>query len=183
MFQINIVRIGSKAINKDKLYQTIDKIMELRSRGVSQQEIADRIGTDRTFVSRLESLGEVRKGESIAFVAFPVKNKQEITDILDRYGVNFYLIMTEDERLAFVREKTGTELLNSIMDLIVQARQCDTVVIFASDKRGKLIEALVDSQVIRRDIGTSPITRDVYIPSQDIIEVMETLQYNREEQV
>ncbi len=55
VFQINIVRIGSKAINKDKLYQTIDKIMELRSRGVSQQEIADRIGTDRTFVSRLES--------------------------------------------------------------------------------------------------------------------------------
>ncbi|HQA47691.1 MAG TPA: transcriptional regulator, partial [Bacillota bacterium] len=109
--------------------------------------------------------------------------KQEITGILDRYGVNFYLIMTEEERLAFVREKTGTELLNSIMDLIVQARQCDTVVIFASDKRGKLIEALVDCQVIRRDIGTSPITRDVYIPPQDIIEVMETLQYDREGQV
>ena len=96
MFKINIVRIGSKAINKDKLYQTIDKIIEMRSKGVSQQEIADRIGTDRTFVSRLESLGEVRKGESIAFVAFPVKNKQEITGILDRFGVNFYLIMTEE---------------------------------------------------------------------------------------
>lgn len=153
--------------------------MDLRSKGVSQQDIADRIGTDRTFVSRLESLGEVRKGESVAFVAFPVENKQEIIDVLNEYGVNFHLIMTEAERLDFVSQKSGTELLNCIMDLIIRARQCDTVVVFASDKRSKLIEALVDCQVIRRNIGTSPITRDVYIPPQDVIEILEALQYNR----
>ena len=179
---MGIVRVGSKSIDKDKLHQIVDEIVDLRSRGVSQQEIADRIGTDRTFVSRLESLGEVRKGESIAFVAFPVKNKQEIIRLLDDYGVNFRLIMTEEERLAFVGEKSGTELLNSIMDLIVKARQCDTVVVFASDKRSKLIEALVDCRVIRRNIGISPITSDVYIPLQDIIEVMEALKYDGEGQ-
>src|SRR5690554_1389445 len=132
---MKIVRIGSKTINKDKIYQIIDKIMDMRIKGVSQQDIADRIGTERSFVSRLESLGEVRKGDSVAFVAFPVKNKQEIVKLLDHYGVNFHLIMTEQERLAFVEERSGTQLLNTIMDLIVRARQCDTVVIFASDKR------------------------------------------------
>ncbi|MDD2573110.1 MAG: transcriptional regulator [Bacillota bacterium] len=177
---MDIVRVGNKSINKDKLYQIIDKIIEMRSKGVSQQDVAGRIGTDRTFVSRLESLGEVRKGDSVAFVAFPVENKQEIIELLDSYGVNFHLVMTEEERLAFVGERSGTELLNSIMDWIVKARQCDTVVIFASDKRSKLIEALVDCQVIRKHIGESPITRDVFIPPQDIIEVMEALQYNRE---
>ncbi|MGI6703892.1 MAG: transcriptional regulator [Clostridia bacterium] len=177
---MDIVRVGNKSIDKDRLYQIIDKIIDMRSKGVSQQDIADRIGTDRTFVSRLESLGEVRKGDSVAFVAFPVENKQEIIEILDRYGVNFHLVMTEEERLAFVDERSGRELLNSIMDWIVKARQCDTVVIFASDKRSKLIEALVDCQVIRKHIGASPITRGVYIPSQDIIEVLNALQYNRE---
>ena len=153
---MGIVRVGNKSIDKDRLYQIIDKIIDMRSKGVSQQDIADRIGTDRTFVSRLESLGEVRKGDSVAFVAFPVENKQEIIEILDRYGVNFHLVMTEEERLAFVDERSGRELLNSIMDWIVKARQCDTVVIFASDKRSKLIEALVDCQVIRKHIGASP---------------------------
>ena len=153
---MDIVRVGNKSIDKDRLYQIIDKIIDMRSKGVSQQDIADRIGTDRTFVSRLESLGEVRKGDSVAFVAFPVENKQEIIEILDRYGVNFHLVMTEEERLAFVDERSGRELLNSIMDWIVKARQCDTVVIFASDKRSKLIEALVDCQVIRKHIGHLP---------------------------
>ena len=179
---MDIVRIGSKAINKDKLYQIVDKIMDLRSRGISQQDTADIIGTDRSFVSRMESLGEVRKGDRIGFVAFPVKNKDEIIKLLNHYGVNFYLVMTEQERLAFVRERSGTELLNTIMDLIVKARECDSIVIFASDKRAELIEALVDCQVIRKHIGESPITQDVHIPRQDIIEVMEALQNIKEEQ-
>ncbi len=179
---MNIVRIGSKSISKDKIYQIIDEIMDMRSKGVCQQDIAQRFGTDRSFVSRLESLGEIRKGDSVAFIAFPVKNKQEIIRVLNDYGVNFHLIMTEEERLSFVGDRSGTELLNAIMDLIVKARQYHTVVVFASDKRSKLIEALIDCQVIKRNIGTSPITRDVYIPPQDVIEVLEALQYKREGQ-
>ncbi len=179
---MNIIRVGSKSINKDKLYQIIDEIMDLRSEGVSQQDIAERLGTDRSFVSRLESLGEVRKGDRIAFIAFPVKNKQQIIELLNRYGVNFHLIMTEEERLSLVGDSSGTELLNFIMDWIVKARQCDTVVVFASDKRSRLIEALVDCQVIKRHIGKSPITRDIYIPPQDITEILEALQQTREGQ-
>lgn len=182
MYPINIVRIGNKSISKDKLYQIVNKVIAMRSNGVSQQEIAERIGTERTFISRLENLGEVRKGRSVAFVAFPVENKDEVTAVLNRYGVNFQLVMTERERLAFVEERSGTELLNSIMNWIVRGRQCDTIVIFASDKRSKMIEALVDCQVIRKHIGISPITEDVYIPLDDIEEVMESLQLIKEGQ-
>ncbi len=179
---MEIVRIGNKSISKERLYQIVDKIITMRKNGVSQQEAAERVGTHRTFVSRLENLGEIRKGRSIAFVAFPVENKKEIARLLNSYAVNFHLVMTERERLGFVRERNGIELLDAIMDWILKARGCDTVIIFASDKRGKLIEALVDCQVIRRDIGASPITEDVYIPLRDIRAIFEALQFAKEDQ-
>ena len=55
-------RIGDKLLNRTKLDRIIDRIFELRMSGASQQEVAQRIGCDRTFVSRLEGLAEVRKG-------------------------------------------------------------------------------------------------------------------------
>lgn len=172
---MDLIRIGNKTVSRRKIYQVIDKIIDMRRKGISQQDIANRMGIDRSFVSRLESIGEVRKGDSIAFVAFPVKNKEEIMKLLDEYGVNFSLVMTEQERISFVEERSGAELINEIMDLIARARQCDTLVVYASDKRARLIEGLVDCQVIRRDIGESPITQDVYIPIDELRKVLDTI--------
>jgi hypothetical protein len=65
------------------------------------------------------------------------------------------------------------------MDLIARARQHDTIIVFASDKRSKLIEALLDCQVIRKDIGESPITKDVYVPLKEIGEILNILHLKR----
>ena len=73
-----LLRVGEKIIDRDKIYKAVDDILEMRSRGLSQQEIANRIGLDRTAISRLETLGEVRKGGRIALVGFPIKNCEEI---------------------------------------------------------------------------------------------------------
>jgi len=172
---MNLIRIGNKTISKYKIHQIVDKILEKRCKGISQQDIAREIGIDRSFISRLESAGEIRKGENIAFVAFPVKNKKEITGLLDEYGVDFRIVMTEQERLSFVKERSGIELTNDIFDLIARVRQYDTLIVFASDKRGKLIETLVDCQVILKNIGISPITSDVYIPVNEIREVFNAI--------
>lgn len=176
---MNFIRIGNKTISKDRIYQIIDDILDMRYRGISQQDVAEKIGIDRSFISRLESIGEVRKGESVGFVGFPIKNKEEVIQLLESYGVNFYLVMTEEERNLFVKEKSGLELLNSVMDLIARARQHDTIIVFASDKRSKLIEALLDCQVIRKDIGESPITKDVYVPLKEIGEILNILHLKR----
>jgi hypothetical protein len=178
---LRFIRIGNKTIDKEAIYETIDHILDLRCSGESQQEVADRIKVDRSFVSRLESIGEVRRGGSVAFVAFPVKNKDEILKVLENYGVEFHMVMSEEERLNFVQRRSGIELTNSIMELIALARRYDTIVVFTSDKRGKLIETLVDGRVIKRNIGKSPLTTDVYIQPEDIIEVLDTVFVTREE--
>lgn len=64
-------RAGDKLLNRVKLDRIVDRIFQLRVSGLSQQEVAQRVGCDRSFVSRLESLAEVRKGGSLAVIGFP----------------------------------------------------------------------------------------------------------------
>ena len=61
-----LFRVGDKLLNRDKLDRIVDRIFNWRVSGLSQQEVAARVGCDRSFVSRLESLAEVRKGGSVA---------------------------------------------------------------------------------------------------------------------
>lgn len=70
-----LVRVGEKVIDRDKVDRVLDRLFELRQNGVSQAEAAARVGIDRSFVSRIENLGEVRKGKRVALIGFPVGNK------------------------------------------------------------------------------------------------------------
>jgi small-conductance mechanosensitive channel len=47
-------RIGDKLVSMEKLNRSLAEMLTLRSTGLSQQEVADRCGVDRTFLSRLE---------------------------------------------------------------------------------------------------------------------------------
>lgn len=156
-------RIGDKIISMEKLIRSLTQIMSLRSEGMSQQEVANRYGVDRSFISRLEGLGAVRRGESIAVVGFPLQNKDEIHSLLEELGVDFSLLMTNEERWRFVKEKSGLELLNQVMDLVAQVRTYDVVVLIGSRQRINWSAALLDKEVLGIDLGESPLTEDKYV--------------------
>ena len=80
---MDFYRIQDKMVSREKLMATVTRILELRSRGLSQQETADRLKVDRTFISRLETLGELRKGQTIAVIGFPILNKAEIQELAE----------------------------------------------------------------------------------------------------
>jgi transcriptional regulator len=172
---MDLIRIGDKLISKEKIIESIEEMLKLRQRGLSQAEVAKRFGTDRTFVSRLENLGEVRKGKTIALVGFPIKNIDEIRDLAVQEGVDYVLLMTDKERWDFVYEKTGIELLNEVMGLIYKVRQYDVVIIIGSDQRLRLFKALLDKEVVSISIGKSPITQDKYIDPDSLREVIRKL--------
>jgi len=161
-------RIGDKLISMEKLNRLMEQIITLRSQGISQQEVAERCGVDRSFVSRLESLGAVRKGASIAVVGFPIKNKEEIFSLLDELGVDFRLIMTNDERWRFVKEKSGLELLNEIMSLVAKVRTYDVVILIGSRQRIKWCAALLDKEVLGINLGESPLNEDKYVDPEQL---------------
>lgn len=172
---MDFYRIGDKMISQKKIFTGIEKILKLRSQGKSQHEVAEIMGVDRSFISRLENLGELRKAIQIGVVGFPIKNKDEIQKILRDRGIEGCLLMNEQERNEFVQNKSGSDLVNEMMLLLQEYRTYDTVIVLASDMRTKWIEALLDQQVILVDIGTSPLTEDVYIEPGRVIDILDHL--------
>jgi len=176
---MDFYRIQDKMVSREKLMAAITRILELRTKGYSQQETADRLNVDRTFISRLETLGEVRKGQSIAVIGFPILNKDEIQKLADNEGVDFTLLFTEEERNNWVSSKTGSELLNELMDLIARVKNYDTVILLASDYRLRLMKGLLDSEVLTIEIGESPLKEDKWVDPQEFLRVLRAVKSAR----
>lgn len=172
---MKLIRVGDKVINRDRIFQVIGRMLELRSGGLSQQEVAEQLDIDRTLISRLETIGEVRKGKKIALAGFPIKNAQELIDIANAEGVDFVLVMSEHERLEFARNQNGAEALNMVMSLIARARECDSVIFIGSDQRVRMVEALVGPHVIGVEIGSSPLSEDIYVEPEPIRSLIQSL--------
>lgn len=169
---MDIIRIQDKIISRQKINDSIAKILQLRALGYSQQEVADQMSVDRTFISRLEGIGELRKGKTMACIGFPIKNKTEIQVILEKEGVDFIMLMTEEERQTYVDQRSGKEMLNELMDLIGKMHSFETIIAIGSDNRTKLIQGLLDREVICVEIGTSPITEDKWVDPDEIRNIL-----------
>ena len=160
-------RIGDKVISADRLLGAVEQVLSLRSRGLSQQEVARMVGVDRSFVSRLEALGELRRGERVAVVGFPVANKTELEQAAREAGADFVLLMTNEERWRYARERTGDQLFNELMLLLSSLSGYDRIVFLGSDMRIRLMEAIFGGdRVVGVDLGRSPLGSDVYVAPQ-----------------
>jgi len=172
---MDFVRIGDKVISLTRITNKVKDILKFRTLGLSQQEVAEKLGVERTFISRLEGLGEIRKGQSIAAIGFPIKNKAELEAVLKKYGVEYYILMSDEERTTFVNGCSGVQLSNNIMELINKFRNFDIVIVMASDYRIRIARDLLDSKIIEIDIGKSPIKEDVNVNLDILTDILMTL--------
>lgn len=154
------IRIGEKVLGRRKIDDAVSRILELRFQGFSQQEVADRLHLDRTFISRLESLGELRKGATIALVGFPILNREEVRRVAEEEGVDYVFLLSEAERRAFLQKRDGLTVFNEVMEIVAHVRQYDVVILLVSDKRAGIVGALLDREVVPLSIGKSPIEED-----------------------
>ncbi len=155
-----LVRIGEKIISMRKIRDSVEKILQMRSSGLSQQEAANLLHLDRTFISRLESIGEVRKGKKIAVFGFPLLNKDEIEKISAEHGVDFIWVMNETERWNLVKDKSALDFFNQLMELIAKLQSYDIVIIIGSRRWLKVAGALLNAELIFMELGQSPIIGD-----------------------
>ncbi len=174
---MSFVRIGDKIVSREKIDEAIDDILAYRAKGLSQAEVAAQMGLDRTFISRLETLGELRKGGSMALVGFPIGNSEEIKKIASEEGVEFTLVMNDTERWSFARDRSGVDLLNELMALIGNIKKYDKVILIGSDKRLEIMRGLLDrkTEVATIVIGRSPMSGDVYVNPESLRETIRNL--------
>lgn len=172
---MDFVRIGSKILSREKIDNTVERILQLRANGFSQQEVADQLGVDRPFVSRLEAIGEVRKGAKVALVGFPIANRDELAKVAQEEGLDLVWLMSEFERTEWVREKSGAELLNDLMSLISKAKHYDTVIFIGSDQRAELVQSILGPICVKLVIGTSPMTEDRHVEPERVRHLIRSL--------
>ncbi|WP_324669505.1 helix-turn-helix domain-containing protein [Geochorda subterranea] len=169
----DLLRIGEKLVSRERLARAIDRMLEMRARGASQQEVAQAFGVDRSFVSRLETLGEVRRGARVAVVGFPVQNPQELGRAAQEAGAEWVWLMTNEERWRYARERPGDQLFNELMEILSRLSHFDRVVFLGSEMRIRLVEAILGSdRVIGVTLGPSPIAADVYVEPERIAAIV-----------
>ena len=169
---MQFIRIGEKVISREKLNKEIDKILELRISGVTQEGVARKLGIERTFISRLESLGEIRRGKKIALIGFPVKNKEELMLTAKELGIEYVLLFTQEERFEFIEKRTKNALFNEIMKIIVDLADFDLIIFLGSDMRVPVMEKIFSIQVIGIVIGHSPIMESKYVNPDKVVEII-----------
>lgn len=157
---MRLLRIGDKIVDRDRLVNLISEILHRRAIGATQQEVAVAMGLERAFVSHLEGLGEVRRGNRIAVVGFPIANKEELENIARAFAVDFIYFLSEKERREYVRRRSGTEIFNELLELLAGLKDYDVVLFIASDKRIAALEKILDREIIGIPLGNSPIKRD-----------------------
>jgi transcriptional regulator len=169
---MDLIRIGDKVLSWEKIDREIAKILKLRTGGLTQEEVARKLGIERTFVSRLESLGEIRRGEKVALVGFPIKNKSELLLLAKEIGIDFTLLLTREESFKFIEDRSKTDLFNEIITIISHLIDFDLIVFLGSDQRVDVVEKLFSIQVIGIEIGKSPITEDKYVNPEMVLDIL-----------
>ncbi len=167
-------RIGNKIINNDRIDRVIQKIITLREEGYSQSQVAKALDVERSFISRLERIGEVRRGKKIALLGFPIKNKEEVLELGRKYALDYLLVMTEEERWAFLEEKKGLELFNEIIEIMVKLKEFDLIIFIGSDMRLDLMEKLIEGNVIGIELGKSPLKQDQYVDIDSVENIIKS---------
>lgn len=158
-----VFRIGEKMISLDKANRLVERVLELREQGVSQQEVSKRLHIDRSLVSRIETIGEIRKGSRVAVIGFPLANADQLSDICRDYGLDFFLLLDNEKRWDLVRDQQALDFFNRMFEMIARLREFDTLIMISSEKWHHLAEALLDIQIIYINLGATPIQEDCFI--------------------
>lgn len=168
---MKLYRIGDKVVSEDKLHDAIASILEDRQAGATQVDVAKSRGVQRSFVSLLESLGEVRKGSRVALVGFPVANADEVKALAQRHALDFVLVLSQEERES-IESGEVTAVFNTLLETIATLRDYDTVVLMASDWRIKTMERILGTEVVGIPLGPSPLREAVTVDIGQLDEIL-----------
>lgn len=160
-------RIGDKIISEDKLAASVRNILDFREGGATQIEAAERFGVQRSFVSFLETLGEVRRGRRVALLAFPVSNVGELALLGERYSLEKVLALSSHQGDMLIHDDAD-ELFNLSMSTLEELVDYDVVVICASDRNIASFQHVLPGDVVGFELGTAPLREPVPAPIDDL---------------
>jgi len=171
---VRLYRIGDKVVSESKLQDAVGAILEARESGATQEDTARAHGVQRSFVSFLETLGEVRRGDKVALVGFPIANADEVKKLAESRSLDFVLVLSQDERES-IESGDATRVFNQLLETVAALKEYDTLVLIASDWRIRTMERILGTEVIGIPLGASPLRRDVPVDLEALDRVLTTV--------
>jgi hypothetical protein len=129
--------IGDKVISLERANALVDKIFDLRSSGSTQAEVAQMLGVERSFISHLEGIGEVRRSKEIAFIGSGVGDAEHVDNMARELG--FEHVFINDDGLARIEDALG---------VLAILKDIDFIVFLGPLSEHKLLETVLDKKVI-----------------------------------
>ncbi len=130
------IKIGDKVISVERARELIEKIFDLRSEGSTQEEVAQMLGVERTFISRLEGIGEIRRSKEIALVCSGVSDEQKTRATAEDLGVDFF----------YLNGKKNTAM-KDILWMLDRIKDIDYVVFLGHRDELALLEQVLDKKI------------------------------------
>lgn len=171
---MRLFRIGSKVVSLDKLTDAVTAILEDREAGRTQLEAAVAHDVQRSFVSFLETLGEVRRGPRLALVGFPIANCDEVRAVAERHALDLVLVISQDQRES-IENGPAYDMFNQLLETLAALRDFDVVVLLASDWRIKTVERILGTEVVGLPLGASPLRSDVTVDIGELEAVLDSV--------
>jgi len=168
---VELYRIGDKVVSREKLVDAIDAILADRQSGATQEEAARNAGVQRSFVSFLETLGEIRRGPRVALVGFPIANCDEVRALAEEHAVDFVLVMSQSERES-IEGGSSANVFNQLLETLAALRDFDTLILIASDWRVTTIEKILGTEVVGIPLGHTPLREDKHVDTAELDRVL-----------
>jgi len=129
--------IGDKVISLERANALVDKIFDLRSTGSTQAEVAKMLGVERSFISHLEGIGEVRKSKEIAFIGSGVSDALQVEAMAQDLGFEHVFINAD-----------GMARLEDALGVLAILKDIDFIIFLGPPSEHKLLEAVLDKKII-----------------------------------
>lgn len=171
---MRLFRIGEKVVSLERLVDELAAVLEDRQGGATQLEVSLRHGVERSFVSRMESLGEVRRGPKVALVAFPVANADEVRALAEERALDLVMVFSQAERET-IEGGDASDVFNRTLDTLAALKDFDVVVLLASDWRIRTVEKVLGRETIAIPLGTSPLRHDVPVDVAELSAVLDAV--------
>ena len=131
------IKIGDKIISMERASALIDRIFDMRSSGSTQEEVAKTLGVERSFISHLEGIGEVRKSKEIAFVGSGVKNISAVEETV--HSLNFEHVFINGD---------GRARIGEALAVLAVLREIDFIIFLGPDTEHKMLESILEKKII-----------------------------------
>ncbi len=131
------IKIGDKIISMERASSLIDKIFDLRSNGSTQEEVAKMLGVERSFISHLEGIGEIRRSKEIALIGSTLTDVSRVEDTAARLGIEHVFL-----------NRDGTARIEDALQVLALLKNIDFIIFLGPTKEHKLLEAVLDKKII-----------------------------------